>query len=90
MNVLFQGRSKTAQYLLDIGAPVGIVNTLGIPAMSYIAEKMPEVAYHALSQYMVSSKLETRYYLHTLDNYGHKSKTVEKSPLEVWYLTIIE
>ena len=70
---------------MDIGAPVGVVNSQGIPAMSFIAEKMPEVAYHALTQYVLIDfpKKQAKYFLSTLGNYEHKEKTIEKSPLEV-------
>ena len=72
---------------MDSGFPVGVFNIHGTPAISLITEKMPDVAYTALSQYMEVdlSKKMIKYFLKTLENIDSKANSREKSPLEVKY-----
>ena len=64
---------------------MGVVNDMGVSAMSFIAEKMPEVAYNALSQYVLQDrgKRQVRWFINTLENYDNSGLTVDKTPLEV-------
>ena len=64
---------------------MGVVNDMGVSAMSFIAEKMPEVAYSALSQYVLQDrgKRQVRWFINTLENYDNSGLTVDKTPLEV-------
>ena len=64
---------------------MGVVNDMGVSAMSFIAEKMPEVAYNALSQYVLedSAKKQVKWFINTLENYDNNGMMVDKTPLEV-------
>ena len=79
------GSAQAVQYLMDIGAPVYVTNTLGISAMSYIAEKMPSVAHSALSQFLEvdnATKVK-KWFIYNLENYENRGSTIEKSVLEL-------
>ena len=74
--------------LLDFDAPAGVYDIKGNSAMSHMVEKMPNVAYAALSQFYVDDKALRRkyYYLNQLESLknGKEMKTNHaKTALEV-------
>ena len=79
------GSAQAVQYLMDIGAPVSVTNCFGISAMSFIAEKMPVVAYNALSQFLQvdTTKNEKKWFIYNLENYENRGSMLEKSVIEL-------
>ena len=56
--------------LLDFEAPAGVYDSKGNSAMAHMVEKMPNVAYAALSQFYIDDKALRRkyYYLNQLES----------------------
>jgi len=64
------GRAQAAMTLLDFDAPAGVYDGKGNSAMAHMVEKMPNVAYAALSQFYIDDKALRRkyYYLNQLES----------------------
>ncbi|XP_047134098.1 uncharacterized protein LOC100209684 isoform X1 [Hydra vulgaris] len=80
------GSSKTAQLLLDLEAPIGVYDNDGNFCLSYLIEKMPDVAYQALNQFKVAniSLGRNEVYLSYLEkNPNSKVGNFTKVPLEM-------
>ena len=89
LNTIFVGCPKAVQFLMDYGAPAGVSNSLGVPALTFIAEKMPDVAYNALSQFKMVDmpKKQVNWFINNLENYDNRgTKNIEKTALEVTHL----
>ena len=70
MRLDFVGRAQAAMTLLDFDAPAGVYDGKGNSAMAHMVEKMPNVAYAALSQFYIDDKALRRkyYYLNQLES----------------------
>ena len=79
------GRAEAVQYLMDMGAPTAVTNSFGVSAMSFIAEKMPAVAYNALSQFVDvdTAKMKKKWFIYNFENYENRGSAIEKSVLEL-------
>ena len=64
-----KGSAETAQFLLDIGAPIGVYDSNGVSALACLIERIPNVAYRALEQYQTNniSLKQSRMYLSHLE-----------------------
>ena len=83
--ILTLGAADTAQFLLDLGAPAGVCDSDGNPAICHLLEKTPHVAYKALDQFIVYQRSFNRdeMYLYQLENRNPNTQIIVKSPLEV-------
>jgi hypothetical protein len=81
-----KGSAEVAQYLLDIGAPSGIIDNEGNAGLACLIEKIPSTAFYALQQFLTYNTLtHCEMYLSTLE--ANKARTkyhnIVKTPLEV-------
>eukprot|EP00795_Rhopilema_esculentum_P002480 gene2480-18142_t len=82
------GRAHAATALLDADAPAGVYDIYGTSALACMVEKMPAVAYNAISQFYIDDKALRRkyFYLDQLEsdvNAKDKSKSFAKNALEM-------
>ena len=66
-------------YLLDIGVRVGVFDNMGMAAISYMIQKMPNVAYEALNQFHDEDIGRRRDYFHLNYLERNPSKWREKN-----------
>ena len=84
---IYVGSSGTAQLLLDLEAPVGVFDNEGISCISHLIEKMQNVAYQALNQFIVTKLGRTEIYLGYLENDPNSKKLpLTRGPLEVNFI----
>ena len=81
-----KGSAETAQFLLDIGAPIGVYDSNGVSALACLIERIPNVAYRALEQYQTNniSLKQSRMYLSHLET----DTTAKKGSCNLFFLCI--